>query len=143
MKITICASLDFSHEIGGIAKQLESLGHEVLLPATTEEILQGSISVDEIKTAKQSGKIVERVVKNNAIINHYKKILSSEAILVLNYEKKGTPGYIGGNTFLEMGFAFVNDKRIFLWDIIPDMPYRDELEAVQPILINKNLEKIK
>lgn len=143
MKITICASLDFSKEIGEVVEQLKALGHEVFLPATTEEILHGSISVDDIKKAKKSGQIVERVIKNNAIINHYKKIVASDAILILNYSKKGVSGYIGGNTFLEMGFAFVNDKKIFVWDKLPECNYVDELRAMQPIIINKDLKEIK
>jgi hypothetical protein len=143
MKITICASLDFSHEIGQIAEQLKSLGHEVLLPATAEEIIEGGITLEEIKAAKESGKIVDRAIKNNAIKGHYKKILIADAVLILNYDKKGVAGYIGGNTFLEVGFAYVNDKPIYVWQDLPQISYRDELDAMQPIIINKDLSKIK
>lgn len=135
--------MDFSKEIGKAVESLENLGHEVLFPATTEKILKDLVSLDDVKSEKEAGRGSERAIKNNAIMNHYKKIVSSDAILVLNYTKKETQGYIGGSTFMEMGFAFVNNKKIFLWDIIPGMLYRDELEAMQPILINKDLEKIK
>lgn len=37
-------------------------------------------------------------------------ICGSDAILVLNYDKKGIKNYIGGNTLMEMGFAHVHDK---------------------------------
>ncbi len=143
MKITICGSLAFSKDMGGIAEKLNNLGHEVLLPASTAKILAGIFDQGEIDSEKGTKAAADRVIKNNSIVNHYKKIESSDAILVLNYDKKGIPGYIGGNTFLEMGFAYVNNKKIFLWDIIPDMPYRDELEAMQPNVINKDLSKLK
>jgi hypothetical protein len=61
-------------------------------------------------------------------------------VLVLNYEKKGVPGYIGGNTFLEMGFAYVLDKPIYLLHPIPQMGYTDEIEAMQPVVLDGDLK---
>jgi nucleoside 2-deoxyribosyltransferase len=62
---------------------------------------------------------------------------------VANYDKKGISGYIGGNTFLEMGYAFVLGKPIFLLNKIPDISYTSEIEGMDPIVIYNNLEKIK
>lgn len=143
MKITICASLDFSSEIGQIAEELTKRSHEVLLPATTEKILQGLVLVEDIKSEKETGKGSERAIKNNAIINHYQKIVSSDAVLILNFIKKDIAGYIGGSAFMEMAFAFVNNKKIFLWDVIPEISYTDEIKAMQPVLINKDINNIK
>lgn len=143
MKITICSSLAFSQEIGEIAEKLKQLGHEVLLPATSEKILAGLIDVSEIEKEKQEGTAPERTIKNNAIINHHKKIQSSDAILALNYDKNNIKNYIGGSVFLEIGFAFVLGKKIFLLNDIPDVSYKDEIVAMQPIIINNDLEKIK
>lgn len=50
-------------------------------------------------------------VENDLIREHFRNIDRSDAILVINYEKKGVPGYVGGNTFLEMGHAFSQGKR--------------------------------
>ncbi len=44
---------------------------------------------------------------------------------------------------MELGFAYVNDKKIFLLNPIPDLPYKEEIEAVQPIVLNGDLSKIK
>lgn len=143
MKITICASLDFSKEIGEVAKKLRAMGHELLLPASAEKVLNGEMSLDSIKKAKSDGSIVKQAIANNVIMTHYKKIVSSDAILVLNYHKKDTPGYIGGSVLMEMGFAYVNNKKIFLWNGIPNMSYGDELETMQPIIIKHDLSKIK
>ncbi len=63
--------------------------------------------------------------------------------LAVNIDKKGIKNYIGGNTFLEMGFAHVLDKKIFLLNEIPDISYKDEIKAMQPIILNGDLSKIK
>ncbi len=62
---------------------------------------------------------------------------------MINLTKKGIDNYIGGNTFLEMGFAYVLAKKIFLWQDIPEMIYTDEIKAMQPIILNGDLNKIK
>ena len=66
----------------------------------------------------------------------------SEAELVYNIEKHGIPNYIGGNTFLEMGFSHILEKSIFLYNPIPDLSYRDEMLAMQPRIINRDLTAI-
>ncbi len=143
MIITICSSLYFSKEIGEVAEKLRELGHEVFVPSTAEQILSGQIDVFDIKKEKESSSAADRVIKNNAIIRHYKKIERSEAILVLNYEKKGIKNYIGGNVFLEIGFAFILNKKIFLLNPIPELNYSDEIIAMQPVVLNGDLNNIK
>ncbi len=62
----------------------------------------------------------------------------------MNYGRKNIENYIGGNTFMEIGFAHVLDKRIFLMNPIPDiMFYKSEIEAVKPTVINSDLSLIK
>jgi predicted RNA-binding protein with PUA domain len=68
--------------------------------------------------------------------------VSSDAILVLNFDKNGVKNYIGGNTLMEIGFAHVHDKKIFLLNPIPDMPYKDEIEATDPVVLSGDLSKI-
>jgi hypothetical protein len=71
------------------------------------------------------------------------KIEKSDAILVANYTKKEIENYIGANTFLEIGFAHHIGKKIYFLNPIPDQPYiREELEAVEPVVLNGNLDKI-
>ena len=133
----------FAKEIGKAAEKLRELGHEVFVPSTAEQILSGQIDVFDIEKEKESGSSADRVIKNNAIIRHYKKIERSEAILVLNYEKKGIKNYIGGNVFLEIGFAFILNKKIFLLNPIPELNYSDEIIAMQPVVLNGDLNNIK
>ncbi len=57
--------------------------------------------------------------------------MESDGVIVLNYEKNGVANYIGGNTLMEIGFAYVADKEIFLMNPIPtDVPYTDEIKAM-------------
>ena len=71
------------------------------------------------------------------------KIKKSDAILVLNYDRKGIKNYIGGNTFLEIGFAHVLDKKIYLLNPIPDINfYKEEIEAIHPEILYGDVGKI-
>lgn len=81
--------------------------------------------------------------EHDAIREHWATIEKSDAILVLNYEKSGIPGYIGGNSFLEMGFAYIQRKPIFLLNPIPEMPYyKTEIIAMKPTVIDGDLARL-
>ncbi len=142
MKIVICGSLNFTPEIKKLSDELEGLGFEVQIPLTSERILRGEVTLEDIKKEKENGEIAERVVKFDAIRKYWEVIKTGDAILVANYEKKGVPDYIGGNTFLEMGFAHVLEKKIFLLNPIPEVGYKDELVAMQPVVLDGDLSKI-
>ena len=74
---------------------------------------------------------------------HYRNILESDAVLIVNLEKNGIQNYIGGNVLMEMGQAYVNNKGIyFLNDMPTGLPYIDEIEAMDPICLQGNLANI-
>lgn len=84
--------------------------------------------------------------KGDAILRHFKKIDESDCILVTNYEKKGIPNYIGGNTFLEIGYSFGKGKKIFILNELPkekESAYKEEIMGMQPIILNGDINKIK
>ena len=77
------------------------------------------------------------------------KIKDVDACLVLNFDKnkRGTTyyNYIGASTFLEMYEAFMGDKKIYLYNDLPDknnMLY-DEIKGFNPVILNGDLDKIK
>ncbi|GAI11740.1 unnamed protein product, partial [marine sediment metagenome] len=73
----------------------------------------------------------------------YDSIKNSDGILVLNYDKNGIKNYIGGNTLIEIGFAHVNNKKVFLLNPIPkEAPYIDEIKAMVDVVLNRDLSKI-
>ena len=81
-------------------------------------------------------------MKHDAIRKYFDKIKESDCVLIANYTKKNIDGYIGGNTFLEIGFAYVLRKPIYLLYPIPEMAYKDEIIVMSPIVINGDLDKI-
>jgi len=143
MKIAICSSLDFVPKIKDFSDQLTKLGHEVTIPQTAEMILNGKVTFDQIMKEKGNGEISNRAIKQGSFKYYFEKIKEVDAILILNFEKRGIEGYIGGNTFLEMGFAHILNKKIFLLNEIPEMLYKDEIKAMQPVVLNGNLTKIR
>lgn len=136
MKIAICTSMIFTEEMLRVKKDLESLGHVVFVSGFSKAYVG--------KTEKQKEKLT-LFHKNNkdAIREFWKKIKKADAILVLNYTRRGIENYIGGNTLMEIGFAHVLGKKIFLMNPIPEIIYyKSEIEAVKPIIISGDLTKI-
>ncbi len=144
MKIAICGSIVFSREMGKIAKELEAKGHEVHLPFYAMKILKGEVSHEDFMAEKEkSGDAKFREEADVDLIKRYFKLIGeSDAVLVLNPDKKGVKNYIGGNTLIEMGFAYVLDKKIFLYNPIPEMSYTDEIKAMKPIILGGDLSRI-
>ena len=97
----------------------------------------------EVLDLKDKGNFSDYTISKDLIRWNWERIQKDEAILVINLTKKGIENYIGGNTFLEMGFAYVSNKKIFLWNDIPDMLYTDEIKAMQATVINGNIDLIK
>ena len=122
--------------------KLEALEHEVYLPYSAEKIMKGELSSEVIEQAKEDGTFYKVVMENDAIRRWHDVIEKSNAILVANYDKKGIKNYIGGNSFLEIGFAYVMDKKVYLMNPIPDVPYKDEILSMQPVIIDGDLSKI-
>ena len=82
--------------------------------------------------------------ENNYFHQHYKHILESDAVLVVNCEKNGIKNYIGGNVLMEMSQAYVNHKKIYFLNGMPSgLSYMDEIEAMDPICLQGDLKLIK
>jgi len=126
-----------SREMLKTKKDLEKIGHFVIVPRHTEEYAELNTS-DHMHNESVKNKI------NNDLIRHYyNEIKDGDAVLIINETLKDIPNYIGGNSFLEMAFAHVLNKKIFLLNPIPEMSYSDEMIAMQPIIIEGDLKKIK
>ncbi len=135
MKITICGSMAFAKEMLDIQKQLESQGHEVEIPITTQQCTtQDGLNED-----------LEFCLANDVMRDHFKKIQASDAILVLNFPKNNIAGYIGGSSLMEIAVARYLDKKIFILNDLPDekiLRYSLEVKLSQPTIINNDLNKI-
>lgn len=112
------------------------MGHICFIPESTDNYAEGRME-------KVSGsESAERKITNNFIRKHYDLITNSGAILVLNHDKKGVKNYIGGNSLMEMGFAHIHNKKIFLLNPVPELSYSDEISAMTDIVLNGDLNKI-
>jgi len=136
MKIAICASMVFTERMIEIKQRLEELGHECFISEFAEAYIGKSVEDKEKITIYHKN-------EKDAIRLFYDKIKQSDAILVLNYDRRGVENYIGGNTLMEIGFAHILNKRIFLCNPIPEIEYyKSEIEAVRPVIINGDLSMI-
>ena len=144
MKITICGSISSSEKMIEVTNKLIGLGHTVELPYSTRRIMHGELTVEEyLKEIEINGdKKFRKEANIDVIKEHYEFIKNSDAILVVNTEKNDVKNYIGGNALMEIGFAYVLGKKIFLLNPIPEMGYKDEIMAMQPIILNRDLNKI-
>jgi len=137
MTITICGSMQFYQEMRSAKASLEAFGYMVYVPkGLIDEVpieARKDLSIEEVISAK---------IEYDFIREHFRLIEQSDAIFVLNYDKKGIANYIGGNTFLEMGHAFGLGKKIFLLYPIPEMDYKTEMHAMQPVVIDGDFIRI-
>ena len=133
MKIGILGSMQYTEKMLEIRDQLKELGHDAFVTDLHKPFIGKSDEEKErIKIDQKNNK--------DAIREMWRLMQDAEAVLVLNLDKHGIKNYIGGNTFLEIGFAHVLNQKIFLYNPIPDMPYyKTEIEAMKPVVINGDL----
>lgn len=135
MKIAIVGSMTFVDKMLDVKGTLEKKGHIVFLS----------------KFADEYSKLPKERIESQTILDKNNKdglkefcplIENSDIVLALNYTKKGIENYIGGNTFLELGYAFILGKRVMFLNPIPDMLYSSELDAMKPTILFGNLDLI-
>lgn len=137
MKIIICGSITAAREILDIKAKLEASGHEVEIPhgVKNKEFWERT----ELSNLEKAGD----KIKHDLIRGYYEKIKNYDAVLIVNVDKRDVKNYIGGNTFLEMGFAHALNKKLYCLNPLPELSYTAELAAMEPIIINNNLNLIK
>ncbi len=128
-KIAICSSMQFKKEIVGVVATLEQAGFIVFTPDLSEK----STSYLEYTAEEQ------RKAKQGFIKAHFEKIKQVDAILVLNYEKKGIVGYIGSNTLMEIGIAFYLGKEIYILNSLTDQGCKEEVMALATKFLDGDL----
>ncbi len=131
--IAISGSMKFFNEMKALQAELAGLGINALIPENEGAgIDYSAMSRDEIAE-----------VKSRFMDEHIRKIKASDAVLVANYPKNGIENYIGANSFLEMGFAYLLGKRIFLLFSIPDQPNTAEILGMRPVELRGDLKAIR
>ena len=136
MKIWLVCSKVFYKNIEPIKIKLEELGHEVELPN----------SYDNPNVEKESWELGEKehaAFKKRMFNLSRERAKDMDAVLALNFEKNSKKDYIGGATFLELYEAFMQDKKVYLYNDIPEGMLYDEICGFSPIVIKGDLNKIK
>lgn len=122
-------------------KKLEKLGFEVKLPCDIDKF----INEPNFSTDKHEEDL-KHCLKNDVIKTDMKSAAESDAILVLNYPKHGTDGYIGASSLMEIGLAYYHGIKIFLLFSPPklkDARYSHELSIIQPHILDGEIDNIK
>lgn len=140
-KLLIICSSSFYDRIPEVKEKLES-DFEIILPNCYED------NVNNDDYAEMSDEEYFTFFKE-MYFESRKKISEVDCCLVLNFDKNKNnivyKNYIGASTFLEMYEAFMSNKEIYIYNELPDkenMLY-DEIKGFNPIIINKDLSKIK
>lgn len=141
MKIYVLGSTSFMNEMVKAKNDLLEIGIEGWIHPDYEAFVRGE-KLSIIDKAVTEHAAVKR--ENNYLKVHYQHILESDGVLIVNLEKNGIKNYIGGNVLIEMGQAYVNNKKIFFLNGLPsNLPYLAEIECMDPICLNGNLAVIK
>lgn len=129
--IAICGSMSRMKQWLTVIDELRGMGFSVSTPELSERIDWSKMSDKD--TVIQKGRLIRRHIAN---------IVNAKIVLIANYEKNGIKNYIGSNSFLEMGAGFMFEKPIYLLNPVPYQDNREEILALEPIVINGDLSKI-
>lgn len=129
--IAVCGSMKVRERMLAIEQELVARGFAVLLPNMNET--GDYVAMEEPEQYE---------FKNRMILDHLKKIQDADAVLVVNERLKDIDGYIGANSFLEMGFALANGKKIFLLNDIPEQANKVEIGGMKPVVLGGDVSKL-
>jgi len=101
MKIYVLGSTSFMKEMVDAKNKLCALGFDGWIHPHYEAFVRGEKK--EHIARWQNGERAALKRENNYFHEHYKHILESDAVLIVNGEKHGIKNYIGGNVLMEMG----------------------------------------
>jgi len=129
--------MHFSEKMLEVAEKLRELGHTPILSNFVNSF-PGKNDEEKEKT-KLSQKFEEDAMKRD-----WQTMSGADALLVINLERHNIPNYIGGNTLFELAAGYFDNKKIFLYNPIPEISfYKSELTAVKPIILIGDLALIK
>lgn len=136
MKILIICSKAFYKDIAPIKEKLEQMGHIIELPNSYYD-------VDAEKKSWDLGEKEHAEFKTRMFKRSKEVIAAMDAVLTLNFDKNGKKNYIGGATFLELYEAFIENKKIYLYNDIPEGMLYDEISGFSPVVIHGDLDLVR
>jgi len=141
--VVILASISFYPKVIEIAPVLETKGYRVVMPYVARLMRDsGDFRVETYKTwlANPSEGYG---AKNGLMLKHFDEVAAGDAVLVVNEEKHGLAGYIGGNVLMEMALAMHLKKPIFVLNRISDrLPVAEEVLGLLPTFLDGDLSRL-
>jgi diphthamide synthase subunit DPH2 len=140
--IVLCSSANFYKHLNEVADQLEKMGFKAVTPHNAREMRKkNDYNAEAVKSWYQNPDDFQK--KSNYMRWHFDEVASGDAVLVINDEKHGVPGYIGSNVLLEMGLAFYLKKPIYILNpISKDAANYEEVVGMGSVMIDGDLSKI-
>lgn len=137
LNIGVIGSMQYTEKMIEVRDRLIEFGHGAFVTTlATPFIGKSDIEKETIKLHQKNDM--------DAIREFWRMMQGGTAVLAVNLDKNGVENYIGGNTFLELGFAHVLDQQIFLLNPIPEIPfYKTEIEAMKPVILNGDLSRLR
>ncbi|MEX2007433.1 MAG: hypothetical protein WD992_01555 [Candidatus Levyibacteriota bacterium] len=132
--------MKFVKDMPKIKKELNKLGHKVILPVGIRPHLKDETFVENL-----DGNLAF-CIKHNVMRRNFNLVAKSDAVLVLNYKRNKIDGYVGVSVLLEMGIAHFLKKKIFLMQKTPDYKnarWAHEVAIINPTVINGDLSAIR
>jgi non-canonical (house-cleaning) NTP pyrophosphatase len=130
VKITICGSMLHEPSMAKAAAFLQGQGYETEKP----NVVEGHVYADNLDANAE--------LKRGFIDEHFAKIDTSDAILVINEDKNGIANYIGGNTLIEIAYAYAQGLEIFILNPIPEVSYADEIRGMHPLVLDGDISRL-
>lgn len=136
MKIFIICSKKFYRKCEYYQRELEKMGHEVILPNLFDD------PEFEFRVRDKSRKEHQKLVKELFLLSK-KKIEQCDSVFVLNFDSQSTKNYIGGSTFIEMYMAYERNKRIYVLNEPTQREFLDEIGGFGAVILNGNIDSLR
>lgn len=130
--IAVCGSMAHAAEMNNVIAELRQMGLSVSTPEMSEQKFDWQ-QASNAEVAAHKGWLVRR---------HFASISRAKAVLACNYDKNGIAHYVGTNTLMEMTAGFVYEKPIFLLNPVPHQNGREEILAMEPVVIEGDLTRL-
>lgn len=141
--IVICSSANFYKHACDIADKLEKMGFAVVVPETAGKMRKsGNYNAADYRTWHKDPNDYHK--KSRLMDTHFKEIEKGDAILVVNDEKHGEPGYIGSNVLMEIALAYWLKQPIFVLNKVEESSRTyEEVVGVGAVILEGDLNKVK
>lgn len=143
MRIVFSGSIAFHEEMKRLSAELQMAGHQIEIPELEEGL--DTMQAGDSRSSQESASVQAMFLraKQKAMDEHLAKIAAADAVLIVNYPKRGIAGYVGGNTLMEMALAYYLGKKLFvLQSISSELSYQEEILALHPTILEGDLLKI-